>query len=166
MQPVIAMTAYEFALWLHILAAVIGLGATFATALLSPIAMGMDTRHLPFVHRVQVAVNRYMAGPGLLVIFLSGIYMLIDGNWEFGAAWVSASFLIVFILGGMQGGYFIPTDRKLEAIAAADIKASGDGPVKLSGEYLAKAKTEARMGGLAGFLVVIAVYLMITKPGL
>jgi hypothetical protein len=65
----------------------------------------------------------------------------------------------------MQGGYFIPTDRKLEKISAADIAASGDGPVKLSDEYLAASRRQAIMGGVAGFLIVIAVYLMVARPG-
>jgi hypothetical protein len=165
MEIPLAATTYELALWIHVVAAIVGLGATFATVMLSPVAMSMDPRHLPFVHRVQVAINRYMAAPGLLVIIATGIYQVIDGNWDFGSMWISASFLIVFILGGMQGGYFIPTDRKLEKIAAADIAASGDGPVKLSDEYLAASRRQAIMGGVAGFLIVIAVYLMAVKPG-
>ena len=159
------MSAYEVSLWLHIVASIVGLGATFATAVLSPVAMSMDPRHLPFVHRVQITINRYMAGPGLLIILLTGVYQAIDGNWDFGAIWISASFLIVFILGGLQGGYFIPTDRKLEAMVSDEIAAAGTGPFELSDGYLAKAKTEAILGGVAGFLVVLAVLLMIWKPG-
>jgi uncharacterized membrane protein len=146
-------------------AAIVGLGATFATAVLTPVAMKMDVRHLPFVHRVQVVINRYMAAPGLLVLIATGVFQVIDGNWDFGSAWVSASFLIAFVLGGMQGAYFIPTDRKLEKLAVADIAASGDGPVELSDEYLSASRNQAIVGGVAGFLIVIAVYLMVMKPG-
>jgi hypothetical protein len=159
------MSAYEFSLWLHIVAAIVGLGATFATVLLTPVAMKMDARHLPFVHRVQVAINRYMAEPGLLVLIATGVFQVMDGNWDFSSAWVSASFLIAFVLGGMQGAYFIPTDRKLEKLAAADIAASGDGPVELSDEYLSASRTQAIVGGVAGLLILIAVYLMVMKPG-
>jgi hypothetical protein len=159
------MTAYEISLWLHIVAAIVGLGATFATVVLSPVAMKMDARHLPFVHRVQVTINRYMAEPGLLVLIATGVFQVMDGNWDFSSAWVSASFLIAFVLGGMQGAYFIPTDRKLEKLAVADIAASGDGPVKLSDEYLSTSRTQAIVGGVAGLLIVIAVYLMVAKPG-
>jgi hypothetical protein len=65
----------------------------------------------------------------------------------------------------MQGAYFIPTDRKLEKLAAADIAASGDGPIVLSDEYLSASRTQAIVGGVAGFLIVVAVYLMVAKPG-
>jgi len=165
MEIPLAATAYELALWIHIVAAVVGLGALFGTAVLSPVAMSMDPRHLPYVHRVRITVNRYLASPGLLLILATGVYQVIDGNWDFGAPWISASFLIVFVLGGMLGGYFTPTDRKLEQIATADIAASGDGEVKLSEEYLSKAKTYAIVGWVAAFLIVMSVYLMITKHG-
>ena len=164
MELPLAATAYELALWIHIEAAIIGLGALFGTAVLSPVAMNMDPRHLPFVHRVRIKINRY-AELGLLVIIATGVFQVIEGNWDFGTAWISASFLIVFVLGGMLGGYFTPADRKLEKIATADIAASGEGPVKLSEEYLSAAKTYATVGWVAAFLIVISVYLMITRHG-
>jgi uncharacterized membrane protein len=161
----LAVSTSEISLWLHIVAAVVGLGATFGTAVFFPVAMSMDPRHLPFVHRAQLTINRYMAGPGLLVILLTGVYQVIDENWEFGSFWISASFLIVFILGGLQGGYFIATDRKLEAMAAADIAASGDGQVELSEDYLSSSRVEGMVGGFAGLLVLAALLLMVIKPG-
>lgn len=161
----LAVTGYEVSLWLHITAAVVGLGATFATALFVPVAMNMDPRHLPFVHRLQISINRYLAGPGLLVIVVTGIYQVIDGNWDFGAFWISASFLIVALLAGLQGGYFIRTDTELEKMVTGEIAAAGTGPVELSEGYLARLRKEAMVGGLAGFLVVAAILLMVLKPG-
>lgn len=165
MEPVVAATVHELALWLHIVAAVVGLGATFAMIVMTPVAMNMDPVHLPYVHRVQVAINKYMASPGLLLILATGVFMVIDASWDFGSFWISAAFLIVFVLGAMQGGYFIPTDRRLEGMAVADIEASGDGPVTLSDEYLAKSRASGIAGSIAGLLIVIVTYLMITKPG-
>jgi hypothetical protein len=165
MEPVVAATVYELALWLHIVAVIVGLGSTFAMVVMTPVAMNMDPTHLPYVHRVQMAINRYMASPGLLLILATGIFMVIDGSWDFGSFWISAAFLVVFVLGAMQGGYFIPTDRKLEQMAVADIKASGDGPVTLSNEYMSKSRASGIAGAVAGLLVVIVTYLMITKPG-
>lgn len=161
----LAVTGYEIALWLHITAVVVGLGATFAMAVLTPVATGMDPVHLPYVHRVQITINKYLASPGLLLIIVTGIYMVADGNWDFGSFWISAAFLVVIVLGGVTGGYFIPTDRKLEQMAVADIGASGGGPVTLSEEYLAKSKQAGIAGFGAGLLIVIVLYLMVMKPG-
>jgi uncharacterized membrane protein len=166
MEPVLALTVYEISLWIHITAAVVGLGATFAQSVFFPVAMKMDPRHLPFVHRVQIVIGRYLATPGLVVILLTGLYQAIDFNWDLGAFWLSASFAIVFVLGGMIGAYFIPTDRKLEAMVTEEIAAAGDGPVELSAEYLSRSRTEGILGGVAGLLVIIAILLMVTKPGI
>jgi hypothetical protein len=162
----LAVTLYELSLWVHITAVMVGFGATFAFSALTPVAMAMDVRHLPYVHRVQVFVTRFMATPALVIVLLTGIYQLVDADWDFGAFWVSASFLIIFVLAGLMGAYFVPTDRKLEAMVSSEIAAAGDGPVELSDEYLARSKTAGIVGSAAGLLLVIAVYLMVMKPGI
>lgn len=155
------MSLYELSLFVHITAVVVGFGATFAEAIAAPVALKLDARHLPYVHRLQLAINRYMATPALLVILLTGIYQVADGNWSFGDPWISASFAIVIVLGGLLGGYFIPTDRRLEAMLQRDF-ASSDQP---SAEYQRLAKTEGYVGSLTGVLIVVAVFLMVVKPG-
>src|SRR5215213_11193705 len=145
--------AYSISLFLHISAVVIGFGATYAEAIMFPVAMKVDKRHLPYVHRLGMAINQWLATPALVVILITGIYQVAedDGrNWEFGDAWVSATFLILIILGGLLGGYFVPTDRKL---------------AEMSAEYQAGAKRIGAVGGLAGVLVLVAIFLMTTKPG-
>jgi uncharacterized membrane protein len=160
-----SITAYTVSIWLHISAVVVGFGATFAEALTFPVAMKLDPRHLPYVHRLGVMINQRLATPALVVILITGIYQTSDGNWDFGSFWISATFLIVIILGGLLGGYFIPTDRKLAAQVSAEIAAAGDGPFTPSEDYLAKSRREGIFGTVAGILVLLAVFLMVTKPG-
>jgi hypothetical protein len=47
-----------------------------------------------------------------------------------------------------------------------EIAAAGDGEVVLSDEYQRRARTEGIVGTIAGVLIVVAIYLMVTKPGL
>ncbi|HEX2466907.1 MAG TPA: hypothetical protein VHJ54_01750 [Solirubrobacterales bacterium] len=47
-----------------------------------------------------------------------------------------------------------------------DIEASGSGEVALSAEYVRRVRIEAALGTVADLLVIAAVYLMVTKPGL
>jgi uncharacterized membrane protein len=47
-----------------------------------------------------------------------------------------------------------------------DIGASGSGEIVLSAEYRRRVRLEAAVGTLADLLVIAAVYLMVTKPGL
>jgi uncharacterized membrane protein len=154
-----AVTAYTFSVFLHVTAVVVGLGATFAEAIAFPVAMKLDQRHLPYVHRLGAAINERLASPSLLVILVTGIYQTSKGDWDFGSFWISATFAIVIVLGGLNGAYFIPTDRKLAAMAERDLAAG-----ELSDEYQRRARTEGIIGAAAGLLVVLAVFLMVTKP--
>ena len=159
------ITAYNISLWLHISAAVVGLGATFAEALLFQVALKMDPRNMPFVHRAQRVINQRLANPALLIILITGIYQVADGNWSMGDAWISATFAIVIVLGGLLGAYFIPTDKRMEMQAAEEIAASPDGTVRFSQGYLDKLRQEGLVGTISGLLIVIAIFLMVVKPG-
>ena len=165
MEIPLAVTGYDISIWIHITAVVVGFGATFGEALFFPVAMKMDPRHLPYVHRIQLAINRNLATPALVLIIATGIYQLVDRDWDIGAFWISATFLIVIIIGGLLGGYFIPADRKLEAMVSAEIAAAGDGPFEPSDQYLARSRTEGLVGTATGLLVIVAIYLMVVKPG-
>jgi uncharacterized membrane protein len=155
-----SITAYSISVWIHVSAVVVGFGATFAEAVTFPLAMKLDPRHLPFVHRLGVMINQRMATPALVVIILTGIYQTSDGDWKFGSFWISATFLIAIVLGGLSGAYFIPTDRKLADQAERELAAGG-----LTDDYRAQARREGMLGAFAGVLVLLAVFLMVTKPG-
>jgi uncharacterized membrane protein len=161
-----AITAYNVSLFLHITAVVVGFGATFAEALMFPVALRLDSRHLPYVHRLQLAINQRLATPGLAVVVLTGIYQTVDGDWEFGSFWISATFAIAIALGALLGAYFVPTDRRLGAMATRELEAAGGGPgVTMSEEYQRQARREGMLGSVAGILIVLAIFLMVTKPG-
>ena len=160
-----AVGGYEISLFLHIAAVVVGFGATFAESLTFPVAMRVDPRHLPYVHHLQLAINRWLATPALVIVLATGIYQASGGRWDMGAFWISASFVIVIVLGGLLGAYFIPTDRRLAALAERDIAAAGDGPVRMSDEYLRRTRAEGFVGAATGVLILLAVFLMVTKIG-
>jgi uncharacterized membrane protein len=162
----LAVTSYDLSVFLHVTAVVVGFGATFAESVTFPVAMTMDKRHLPYVHRLQRAINQWLTTPALVVILATGFYQVSDRDWELGDFWLSGTLTIVIVLGAILGMYFIPEDRRLQAMAERDIAASGSGEVVLSEEYRRRGRVEGIVGGLAGLLVVIAVYLMVTKPGL
>ena len=159
------ITIYTVSIFIHVTAVVVGFGATFAEAIMFPVAMKAGTQYLPYLHKLQLAINRYMATPALAVVLVTGLYQVGKGDWSFGDAWISGSFLIVLVIGGLLGGYFIPADRRLAAMAEAELAAGGGGPVTMSESYLVQARREGQIGALVGFLLVVAIFLMITKPG-
>jgi uncharacterized membrane protein len=160
------ITFYEISVFVHISAAVVGFGATFAEAITFPVAMQVGKRHLPYVHKLQLAINQRLAGPALAVVLITGIYQTIDGPWDFGMFWISASLALVIVIGALNGAYFIPTDRRLGAMVEREIAAAPPGgDVELSEEYMRRGRTEGILGGLTGFLIIVIIFLMVTKPG-
>jgi uncharacterized membrane protein len=159
------INSYSVSVFIHVSAVVVGLGATFAEAVMFPVAMRAGARYLPYVHRLQLAINQRLASPALLVILITGIYQVTDADLEFGEFWISGTLTIVVILGALLGAYFIPSDRRLAPMIEAEVAAAGDGPVKPSEDYMRKARVQGVVGGLAGLLTIAAVFLMVTKPG-
>jgi uncharacterized membrane protein len=155
-----AVSFYDISVFVHVSAVVVGFGATFAESLMFPVAMTAGKQHLPYVHRLQLAINQRFAGPALGLIIITGIYQTAD-RWEFSDFWISATFLIALILGGLLGVYFVPSDRRLAPMVERDLAAGGE----LSDEYQRLARRQGMIGALAGVLVLLAVFLMVTKPG-
>jgi uncharacterized membrane protein len=162
-----AITGFEFSLFIHITAVMVGFGSTFALAIATPVALKLDPRHLPYVHQLSLALNRYFATPALVIVLATGIYQATsdDYTWDFGDFWISATFAIVIILGGIMGAVFMPSARRLKALAERDIAAAGQGSYQPSDEYNKRARIEAIFGPITGLLLVLAVFLMVTKPG-
>ena len=162
----LAVTSYEISVFVHVTAVVVGFGATFAESVMFPVAMRLNVRHLPYVHRLQLAINTWLATPALVIVLATGLYQVVDADLSLGDAWLSGALAIVIVLGGLIGGYFIPEDRRLESMVVRELAAIGAGqPLELSGEYQRRARTEGVVGAVAGLLVVVAIYLMVVKPG-
>jgi uncharacterized membrane protein len=155
-----SITALSISVWIHVTAALVGFGSTFAEAVTFQVAMKLDKRHLPYVHKLQLFINQRLATPALVVILVTGFYQVSEGNWSMGDAWISLTLLIVIVLGGLLGGYFIPTDRKLYDQVTKELAAGGE----LSQDYLAAVRREGVFGAITGVLIVVAVFLMVTKP--
>jgi uncharacterized membrane protein len=155
-----AVEFYDISVWAHVSAVVVGFGATFAEAITFPLAMKVGVRHLPYVHRLGIAINQRLATPALVLIIITGIYQTSD-RWEFSDFWISATFLIALILGGLNGAYFIPGEKRLLAQVERELT-GGD---ELSADYQRKARQMGMVGALAGLLVLLAVYFMVAKPG-
>ena len=160
-----SFTLYDISLFVHITAAVVGFGATFAQSLTFPLAMRLDVRHLPYVHRLHLAINERFVAPALGVVLLTGIFQVIDGDWDFGTPWISISFAIVFALGGATGGYLVPAERRLLAMAERGAGRRRTGRGALADEYQRQARRAGAISALTGVLVVVAIFLMVTKPG-
>jgi uncharacterized membrane protein len=165
----LAVTNYNFSVFLHVTAVVLGFGSTFAESVMFPVAMKMSARNLPYVHRLQLVLNQFFALPAVVVIAATGIYQMSEGNWDYGDFWVGATITILVVILLINVFFFIPTDRKLLPIIQTAIADAGDRELKLADlppEYQRWGRAEGIVGSIVGILLIAAIFLMTTKPGL
>ena len=165
----LAVTNYDFSVFLHVSAVVVGFGATFAESVMFPVAMKMSARNLPYVHRLQLVINQFFVLPALVIIVATGIYQMSEGNWDYGDFWVSGTLTIVVIIALTVIFFFIPIDRRLLPMIQKALADAGDRELQLAdlpGEYQRWGRLEGLVGSILGILVIAAIFLMTTKPGL
>jgi uncharacterized membrane protein len=97
----------------------------------------------------------------MVVVLLAGLYLALD-RWSLGDPWISATFAILIVLFGLTGAVLTPADERLAELAERDAKAGG----APSAEYETAAQRANAFGGLALLLVVVAIFLMVAKPGM
>lgn len=157
---------YELLLVVHILAVVVALGVTFTYPLWEVAARREGGRAIPYYLRVNRALDQRVTQPGLGLILLAGIGIVLVGDLSLAAPFIGIGFVIVIVLGALVGGFFIPNATRLIEIAERDIAAGNSGDeISFSEEFERGAKLRARIGAFAALLVVVAVAVMVTKPG-
>jgi Predicted integral membrane protein (DUF2269) len=165
----LAVTNYDFSVFLHVTAVVVGFGATFAESVFFPVAMRMSARNLPYVHRLQLVINQFFVLPALVIVVATGIYQMSEGDWDYGDLWVSGTLTIVVIIALTILFFFIPIDRRLLPMIEKAVADAGDRELQLEDlpkEYARWGRLEGLVGSLLGILLIVAIYFMVTKPGL
>jgi Predicted integral membrane protein (DUF2269) len=159
----LAVTFYDVVVWLHVSAVVVAFGPTFAFGIYIAMTARNHPRSIPAALEAQNAVNRSLVSLGAIIVLLSGLYLAADGDW-FDEAFVGVGIVAIIVLLGLLHGYFLPHDNRALEAAKRDIDASGSGEVEFGEEYNRAAAASARMGPIAGLIVILAIYLMVAKP--
>jgi len=165
----LAVTNYDFSVFLHVTAVVVGFGSTFSESVMFPVAMKMSARNLPYVHRLQLVLNQFFAIPAAVVVAATGIYQMDEGGWDYGDLWVGGAITILIVIFLVNVFLFIPTDRRLLPIIQSAIADAGTKELRLSElppEYQRWGRVEGIVGSIMGILLIAAIFFMTTKPGL
>jgi hypothetical protein len=141
-----AVTFYDVVLSVHVMAVVAAFGLWFAYPLLVP-------RGDAAAHRAQVRVARMVVTPAGTLALLAGIYLASDRSY-WSEVWVSVPLVILVVLMGLTGAYFIPRQQRL-----ADLADGGAG-----GDYATLAGQVRGVALIAAALVVVAIFFMVAKP--
>jgi amino acid permease len=158
---IVAASAYDVVLAVHIMAVVVAFGVIFAYPIMFALAAKHDRRSLPLIHRIETTVDRALVNGGLVVIVGAGIFLASDGkHWsEFFVQWGLA---VAVVIGALVGAVMIPASKRAQQLAERDL-ASGDGAT-MSEEYRAIARRLATVGSLLSALVLLTILFMAIKP--
>lgn len=167
---VTATTFTNLVLAVHILAVIVGFGATFAYPIFFSAGARLDPGAMPWFFRMMQLMTRRLIYPGLLIVLVAGIY-LASKEKQFGAFYVQWGFFAVIALGGVEGAFMAPRLRTLIEVSGRDLAAAGDRsssgatPFAFSSDYRAVFNQLSIGGAVQSLIVVLTVFLMATHAG-
>ena len=150
---------YQAVLVVHLASAVVGFGGSaLGTVMLrrawaeGPDAAGAVRRSYEFASNRLTDIAAYVAGIAGLVA------VLIDDRWDLRQGWVTTAFILYFAWVGIAHGALRPTSAKLaEALEAGDERARDAERLRKRAEL---------WSALSNLVIVAAIAVMVTKPGL
>lgn len=162
----LAVSAYDVVLAIHIMAVVVTFGVVFAYPLMFAVAAKADPRSLPVIHRIETTIERALVNGGLVVVVGAGVFLATDGkHWsEFFVQWGLGAAIVI---GGLVGAVMIPASKRAQQLAERDLAsggAGGDGEAVWSEEYLATSRRLKLVGSFLSLLVLATIFMMAVKP--
>jgi hypothetical protein len=169
---IVAASAYEVVLAIHIMAVVVAFGVIFAYPIMFAVGARHDPRSLPLLHRVEYTIERWLINPGLLLVVLAGIYLASEGHYwsQFFVQWGLGAAIVI---GAVVGAVMIPTAKRAELLAERDLASSEPGAerggtaqqtIAMSEEYRNLTRRLTAVGSLLSLLVLVTILFMAIKP--
>jgi uncharacterized membrane protein len=160
----LTVTFYDVVVWLHVSSVVVAFGPTFAFGIYLALAARKYPRAMPAVLESTITISRSMVTIGGVLILLTGVYLAAD-RWDFSEFFIGWGILAILVLLGLVHGFFIPHDSRALRAAKRDIDAAGPtGEVQLGEDFQRETGLSARMGPVAGLIVIVSIYVMVAKP--
>jgi uncharacterized membrane protein len=159
-MSMLAVRFYDVVLTVHVLAVVVAFGVVFSYPVLDAWFRRAMPGDLAALHQLHLTLGRRVISPAMVVVLLAGLYMATQAPWSLGDPWIIATLAILFVLFGLMGGVLTPADRRLAQLAERG--GDHDGP---SAEYERERRRADLFGGLVLLLVIVAIFLMVAKPG-
>ena len=152
------ITGYEVLKFLHVLMAIVAVGFNASYAIWLRRA-ARTPEHQSFALRGVKILDDRFANPAYGVLLVTGLIMVLTTpGLHLTTFWVLVALILYTTTVILAAGVYTPTlRRQIEALEA-------EGPG--SARYRALAKRQAISGVVLGIIVVVIVFLMVTKPTL
>lgn len=152
------MNRYELLKFVHVVAAMIWVGGVLMMQAFALRARaGRNQAHMAAVASEIGHLGKQIMLPASLTVVLVGFLLIWDGPWTLGMEWVWVS-LILFGVSLVAGiGYFEPEGKRIAALLESG---GGDSP-----EVQERITRNLRLSHVDFLLLVVIVFLMVTKPG-
>jgi uncharacterized membrane protein len=148
------MSWYLVIKFVHILVAIVAVGSSAGSSLWLRLAM-RNPDHLPFALRSAKCLDEVVTRPGLILIALTGLWMAAS-RWSLSLAWIRAALLLVVIVLALLYLVIGPTLRRLIRLTEGGGRST---PRWRRSELIFEV-----VGGGAGLVIVVVVWLMVSKP--
>jgi uncharacterized membrane protein len=150
-----SLTLYSFMKFLHVLLVVIAVGFNASYGIWIARA-AREPEHMAHVLRGIKILDDRFANPAYVLILLLGLAMVWESGIPFSTLWIATSLVLYVVLVALAVAGYTPALRRQVALAE-------EGRVD-SDEYRQVARRGATIGGILGVIVVIIIFLMVTKP--
>jgi uncharacterized membrane protein len=154
---VVSLTTYMAIKFLHVLLAIVAIGfnATYGIWLARA---ARESEHELFALRGIKTLDDRFANPAYALLLVTGLGMVVVGHLDLSMFWLAAALILYAVLVLLGLGVYTPTLRR-------QIRAL-EGPGPASAEYRTFARRCSVVGGLLAAVVIVIVFLMVTKPTL
>jgi uncharacterized membrane protein len=140
--------------FVHVLVAIVAVGSSAGSSLWLRLAK-RSLANLSFAIRSAKFLDEYLTRPGLIVLLLTGLWMAAS-RWSLALFWIRAALLLVLIVLVML--YAVVGALMQGLIRVIDT----EGPT--SSHWTRLERWFELIGGAAGLIIVVVVWLMVTKP--
>ena len=148
------MTPYLALKIAHVLAAIVALGGNVTYAFWLRRA-GRDSERLVWVMEGIRRFDRAIANPSYILLLVTGVLMVVTGQWRFDQLWLSLALGLYFLTALLGIFVFAPTIRRQITEARRD---------PTSAAYARVAGRSRNLGIATTTIVAMIVVLMVTKP--
>lgn len=152
------ITLYQISVGLHSIFAISFLGVAGANGVIGPMSRE-NPQHALFALRVTNKIHMTAVIPGLIGIFVTGIYQSIKGPWDGDDLWLSIGVFLTLLLA--LAAIFITHPANKVAIAELEAQETPGPPSELFQRQVAKL---GMIGPFMGVSMIIIAFLMSAKP--